>query len=152
MTKRPYPDGGDCVWLARDKAGHVAAFVTGGAGPVPAAVLDSGECDIEEIEGRIRQLPQFSGARLLVQLKRPDDFIAIAQRGIFAYDWSDVHRTEHNEISAYELIAAPVDPIKIFQLPLEVASLAMNIKIESVIFETTKVLDVRETLNCVEGA
>jgi hypothetical protein len=33
-----YPDGWDVTWLAADVEGRVGAFVTGGEGPIPAAL------------------------------------------------------------------------------------------------------------------
>ena len=78
------PDGGDCgnhsdrrrvkptddhvsewnrfIWLALDRDGHVAAFATGGAGPIPSSVLDDGKIP-EDLELRIRALPRTSAAR-----------------------------------------------------------------------------------------
>lgn len=113
MTTK-YPDGIDCVWIATDRAGHLAAFATGGAGPIPQAVLE------------------------------------IAERGIFAYDWSDVHRTRRDEIGAYELIAAPANPIDISRLPQEFADLVASNKLGSIVFDSEKRLDVRKELSCIE--
>lgn len=151
MTARSYPDDIDCIWLAVDRGGHVAAFATGGSGPIPVGVLEGGECAIEDIEVKIAELPRIGDAQLLVSLKRPDDFIAIAERGIFTYDWSDVHRMQRDEIGAYELIAVPTSPIKFSQLPHELVRLVAHSKLEDVTFETEKKLDIRKLLSCVDA-
>ena len=150
MTAKAYPAGTDCVWLALDQDNHVAAFTTGGSGPIPLKVLEFGEGPADEIEVRIKELPLASAARLLVSLKRPDDFVDFAERGIFAYDWSDVHRMERDEICAYELVAAPSSPINVGQLPSKIAAFAERNKIEGVVFATTQRIDVRKSLNCIE--
>lgn len=150
MTAQSYPDGIDCVWLAADSDGHVAAFATAGSGPIPVGVLESAECAIEDIEGKIVEMPRTGSAQLLVSLKRPDDFIDIAERGIFAYDWSDVHRTQRDRTGAYEPIAVPTSPIKCSQLPPELARLVARSKLEGVTFATEKKLDVRKLISCVD--
>lgn len=113
MSSREYPHGVDCVWLALDGAGHVGAFVTGGIGPVPLLALNDEFLPVEEIEEAIFSLPKVSDVRLLVSMKRPDDFVAMAERGLFVYDWRDVHRIAKACTDCYELIAAPHNPIKV---------------------------------------
>lgn len=130
----------------------MAAFATGGSGPIPVGVLESAECAIEDVEETVAELPRTGVAQLLVSLKRPDDFIAIAERGIFAYDWSDVHRMQRDETRVYELIAVPTSPIKLSQLPDELARLAARSKLEDVTFETERKLDIRKLLSCVDAA
>jgi hypothetical protein len=152
MTEASYPQGMDCIWLALDQNDCIAAFVTGGSGPIPIKFLEAEHNGIEEMEERIGELPRTSTARLLISLKRPDDFIGIAERGIFAYDWSDAHRTRRDEIGAYELIAAPTNPIKARHLPRDVAAVAGSTRLDHATFQTAKTLDVRKSLNCVEGS
>jgi hypothetical protein len=146
---KSYPDGTDCLWLALDRDGHVGAFTTGGSGPIPLGLLQGGQCPLDGLEARIVELPHTSTARLLVSMPRPDDFVDLAERGIFAYDWTDVHRTARDEIGAYELIAVPSDPIKVGQLPQGIALLAASSKLQDVTFETATSLDVRRSLRCV---
>jgi hypothetical protein len=94
MTTQPYPGQIDCVWIASDRDGHVGAFVTAGVGPIPELALNSAEpLLVEDIEEAILKLPKVSDCRLLVSIPRPDSFIDMAERGLFVYDWSDVHRT-----------------------------------------------------------
>ena len=81
MTRQHYPVQVDCISVASDRDGHVAAFVTAGIGPIPAVVLNNTESllvnDIEEAKLR---LPKVSACRLIASVPRPDSFIAMAER------------------------------------------------------------------------
>ena len=101
MTKQVYPTGLNSVWIAKDRNGHLGAFVTGGIGPIPDRALNRDFLAVEDIEEAVCKLPLVSDSRLLVTMKRPDAFVAIAKRGFFVYDWRDVHRTERE---SYEKI------------------------------------------------
>ena len=50
---------------------------------------------------------------MLVDLPRPDDFIDLAKRGFYVYDWSDIHKVQRSETNCYELIAVPTIPINL---------------------------------------
>lgn len=147
---RPYPDGIDCVWLAVDRDGHLGAFVTGGEGPIPLQALNSAHSPVEEIEERIYDLPRVSDARLLVEMKRPDDFVAIAERGFFVYDWTDVQRTMRESVHAYELVAVPVNPITIDAVPDEIVGLVAGLGLDNATFVNGGRLDVCAYLSCRE--
>lgn len=96
-----YPEGIDCIWIAMDQNGALAAFVTAGVAPIPTIVLNSSLLELENIEQiLIEQFPVIGEANLKVGLPRPDDFIAISKRGLFVYDWDD------NE-QQYVLISIP---------------------------------------------
>lgn len=69
---KPYPEGIDCVWNASDAQGSLAAFITAGMCPIPVAVLDSTIITLENIEGRLCELPAVSHAQLLITGDRPD--------------------------------------------------------------------------------
>ena len=96
-------------------------------------------------------MPNVSGARLLVSVKRPDDFVDLAERGIFVNDWTDIHRTAREAVGAYEQVAAPVKPIKMDALPADLAAVAKALKFVDVAFADEKRLDVRTYMNCCEG-
>lgn len=148
MTTREYPDGLDCVWLAADKNGHLGVFVTGGVGPIPMSALTTSSFPIEDVEAAVCELPQVSEARLLVQMKRPDDFIEMAQRGFFVYDWRDVHRTAHEATHAYESIAVPLSPIAIDALPDPLKRLVMDAILSDSAFVEEQTLNVTAALEC----
>lgn len=147
MTEISYPDGVDCVWVACDRDGFLGAFVTGGSGPIPLHVLASDALAVEEIETRLGLLPPVSAARLLVQLKRPDDFVGMAERGLFVYDWTDVQRTRSESIHAYELVAVPHQPIKLDMIPEHVVPRCVYATL-NVAFSDCVRLEVGKYLNC----
>jgi hypothetical protein len=148
---RSYPEETDCVWLASDRDGHVGTFVTAGSGPIPVDVLDAAAFAIEDIEGRVCSLPRTSEVQLLCSVKRPDDFIAMAERGFYVYDWTDVYRAAREEIGGYELVAVPLRPILARELAPEIAEVAAVANLSGVSFATERVLDVRKYLRCREA-
>lgn len=151
MIDRTYPHGIDYLWLACDKDHHVGAFITGGAGPVPTAVLQSGHAVAEAVEPDLSTLPRTSAARLLASIPRPDDFIALAERGFFVYDWCDVHRTAGESTHVYECVAAPIVPTSVDVLPDAVAQLSAVVTLNSVSFANAMAIDVRALTVCSEA-
>jgi hypothetical protein len=152
MVNHAYPEGVDCVWIASDFNGHVGAFVTGGIGPIPVEALNSEFVPIEDIEERICQLPKISEVRLLVSMKRPDDFIDMAESGLFVYDWRDVERTLKESTHLYEPIAVPITPISIDELPGLLRGIAANISFSKVVFVDGHPLDICLHVECYEPA
>lgn len=151
MSDRPYPDGIDCVWLASDRDGHLAAFVTAGVGPIPIQILSDEGPAIEDIEEHICDMPSVSAVHLLGSIKRPDSFIKLAERGVFVYDWSDIHRIIHESIHAYEPVAVPVSPITIDMLPDDLSNIAKAVKFVDLAFADGQLLDVYVHMNYHEG-
>ena len=147
MEERDYPEGLDCVWIGSDREGRVGAFVTGGEGPIPARALLSHRLSVEDIEGRLSELPSVTFATLLVPLSRPDDFVELARRGFFAYDWTDVHRTSSEALHAYEQIAVPGTPISARELPADIAALLEGMVL-NVSFAQDAKIDVTKYLDC----
>lgn len=141
-----YPHGRDYAWLAIDAVGHVAVFTNAGEGPIPVSVLvDRDQAD--QAEKWIGELPEPGGCRLLVTLPRPDDFIAFAWRGLFAYDWRDALRTEEPTFR-YELLALPESPIVVHELEPRVASLARKVQFASLRFADERRVAVGELVEC----
>lgn len=150
MSLKPYPAGVDCVWLASDKEGHLGAFITAGTAPIPVSVLGPGYMPVDDVEGRLCQLPPVSEARLLVLVKRPDDFIDLAQRGLFVYDWTDINRTAREALGVYEPVAVPSKPITVNFLPGDLAASARAIRLSAIAFACGDAVDIRAHLKCVE--
>jgi hypothetical protein len=149
MDERPYPDGLDCCWLASDRIGQLGVFVTGGSGPIPAqALLPS--YPLDEIEEAILALPKASDIDLRVRAPRPDRFVALAERGFFVYDWSDVHRTEQY-IDEYELMALPYRPLTLDLLPESLSDAARLVRFSAVSFASAWRVDVRPQMACREA-
>jgi hypothetical protein len=151
VNAKPYPEQIDCTWLASDRDGHLGAFMTAGEGPIPAAALDCAGVSIEAVEQRLCQLPLVSQAWLLVPVPRPDDFVDLARRGLFVYDWTDSHRTTRKSLHVYERVAAPSTPLTVTALPFDLAALAGAIRFADAAFATDHALDVRQHLICIES-
>jgi hypothetical protein len=146
-----YPEGIDIVWLAADGSGNVGTFVTGGSGPIPSDVLNSKNGPLEDVEELLCDVPRISEAHLLVNVKRPDDFVAMAERGFYVYDWSDVHRTAREAIGGYELVAEPLSPLSTQHIDSKIAAALRGIKLKDASFPEMRVLDVRKHLACREA-
>jgi hypothetical protein len=99
----------DCAWLACDTFGRLAVLITAGCGPVPAAVFEA-PVDIVDVERRLHDLPSSGTARLTASYGDMSSFSALAERGLFAFDWSDIHKVGADETKAYELVAMPSAP------------------------------------------
>ncbi len=113
-------NGIDATWLAIDLAGNVAVFTTAGAGPVPASAI----VNVADSDSAIELLEEASDFTLLEKYARPDDFINYAKRGLFAYDWSDVHKPLAQSTGCYRLVAKPTRPVSLTRLPLSFQALA----------------------------
>ena len=141
------PSSYDLVWLAVDAANQVAAFVTAGPGPIPLNILDPDLLD--DVEERILDLPVVSRVRIP---SGSDDglgsFVALAQRGIFVYDWTDVHGTRVEDLHAYELVAAPTDPITVANLPHALTRIAAANQLSGERFAAANTLDVCRFVRC----
>src|SRR5262245_34687608 len=103
----------DLSWVAVDSAGRLAVFTTAGEGPVPASALQASAA----AQAAVAELPVVGGNKLLVDYPRPDDFVAFAERGLYAYDWCDAHRTAAASSGCYELVAVPLRPVLVAELP-----------------------------------
>jgi hypothetical protein len=141
-----YPYGWDYAWLAVDADGHVAVFTSAGQGPIPAAVLADRE-RADQAEDLVFDLPERGDYELLVSLPRPDDFIAFARRGLFAYDWWDVHRIKGHTFR-YELLARPKVPVSVERMEGAVAALARRVRFEAVRFAESPSIAVSDHVEC----
>ena len=150
MDERPYPEGLDCCWLASDRIGQLALFLTGGSGPIPVqAPIPSHPLD--SLEKMILELPKASDIERRARTPRLGNFAALAERGFFVYDWSDVHRTEQY-IEEYELIALPYRPVTIDLLPSTLADMARDVRLGAISFASAWRLDIRAHRACREAA
>jgi hypothetical protein len=151
MSEQPYPKGVDAVWLASDRVGNIAAFISAGVGPIPIAALSLRSLAVVEIEQHICEMPALSATRLIVHVKRPDSFLELASRGIFVYDWSDVSRVTKDKKNLYELVASPSEPITTKELPSILSLLVDEIRFLSFEFSTLNEIDVHAYFECRES-
>ncbi len=139
---------GDGTWLAIDALGHVAVLTTAGVAPIPTVVLDNYQDDSPE--DAVNEMPVVGGYDLHVRYPRPDDFIAFAARGFFAYDWRDAHRVSDFSTS-YELIASPNAPILATHLQPELLRLARLVTLVTVTFDQNFILPIERLFPCEAG-
>ena len=151
MSTQPYPEHLDCLWLASDSEGYLGAFITAGAGPIPMEALNFIGLPVVDTGDRLCQLPAVSKAQSIVSFSLPDDVIDLAERGIFVYDWSDVHRTKLQEVKEYELYAVPTKPITVASLPSDLESLARAVKLANIKFTDGNNVDIRAQMICCES-
>jgi hypothetical protein len=143
-----YPAGLDVEWIAVDRNGHVGVFTTGGIGPIPNVYL-TGSGWWDQIWDAIGSLPEVSEHDLLVTLPRPDDFIAFARRGLFAFDWADVHRTIGGATNRYELQARPRTPLAVESITWPEALLGSVERITNFALDfDDAMIDVMAALDC----
>lgn len=145
-----YPDGIDLTWLAIDGQGFVAAFTTGGCGPIPTSVVCQGDLAYDAFYQAFEYLPKVGDAQILVDSNGWRDTMW-AEKGVYAYDWTDVHRVAAADIHAYELLVAPTHPIKAAQLPVGLTEILKDVHFPAVMFYESKRLRVGRHLPCTEG-
>lgn len=149
MTMLNYPAGVDCVWIASDTAGNLGAFVTAGMGPIPILALNNRWIPIADIEEAICRLPEISTGQILVSMKRPDDFIMMAERGFFVYDWQDIHRKDVERSGKYEKVAEPATPLSRDFLPSSLLEIASSIVFQKLTFSGNGLIDLAQDIDCV---
>lgn len=84
---------------------------------------------------------------MLVSLPRPDDYVAFARRGLFAYDWQDIHRTIGRTFR-YELLARPDTPALVEELESAAAGLARKVQFQSLQFADSASIVVADHVDC----
>lgn len=115
----------DCAWLVSDIASCLAVVVTAGAGPLPESVF-GGPVDLFDLEYRLLQLPVVGEANALIEEGDVTSFLDLARRGLFVFDWTDVHLTGRAKIDAYQLVAVPEFAIRTSDLPADLGAVALR--------------------------
>lgn len=136
-----YPTGIDCVWIAEDARNMLAAFITAGLGPIPKTVIEDGDDLIQEIEGALMQLPVISGACMHIDVPRPDDFISLAERGVYVYDWREMPCNLSGNKSSYVRVASPKKSALNVGIYLDLTRSLRFVQMKNVIFENSECLD-----------
>lgn len=120
----------DVGWIATDAIGQIALFITAGRGPIPGSALPS----VESSEELVLSLPERSDVDLVTSMPSANAFVAFAKRGLFAYDWSDLHRTARQALNGYELQCRPLNPLTLFDLPASLRVLAEGTRLSGITF------------------
>jgi hypothetical protein len=104
-------------WFARDEAGQLAVFTSAGSGFIPARVFSS---TVAPYNGVIAALAGRHTAPVIKVFTGDGsfaDWCDLAARGLFAYDFQDLHRVRAAERHGYDLIARPSVPATTLDLP-----------------------------------
>ena len=113
----------DGAWLASDARGCLAAMVTAGPGPIAACTLGDGYDDFD-IEERLLALPINGQAQSVSAALDYPSFFALAERGLYVYDWQDAHRIRVEYRNVYEAVAIPSVPRTLKDLPDDLQRIA----------------------------
>jgi hypothetical protein len=96
-------------WLGVDQVGQLAIFSSVGKAFIPSKVVSSCE-KYQHLARVINSLPAISKAILCTKEKGVfDDWKMCSQKGLFAFDYQDIHRT--NKLNQYDLICKPESPL-----------------------------------------
>jgi hypothetical protein len=76
------------------------------------------------IEETLLALPVIGIAKVHVEVPDAGGFAALSERGLFVYDWSDLHRPAAAALNAYELVASPSAILRVDALPQALRGLA----------------------------
>ena len=136
-----YPEGMDFVWLAGDSAGHVGAFVTAGCGPVPVEALRTQS--LENVEEIVRTLSERGDARVVGAKGDLSSFAEMARRGVYVFDWTDVHKAQSRETGFYERTAEPTSPRSASDFAVPLFTFA------DIDFALSQQIDVRSRSSCL---
>jgi hypothetical protein len=139
-----FPEGIDCAWIASDRDGYVGAFITGGAGAIPSAALNSGHVSLSDIEIEMNRLPVVGVARMLVTVPRPDDFISLAKRGFYVFDWQADYTAGDQKAGFYSAVALPDNPIRTEDLGAALEGVAREVSLRDFVFADDRIVAVRD--------
>lgn len=142
MSNIIFDDGFDCMWIASDKDGYVAAFFTAGQGPIPGLAVKNKKLALDDIEDEVYKLLMISDVDLHIVVKRPDDFIEMSKRGFFVYDWRDIARTSNQASNQYELVSSPKEPILVNELADPILSMTTSIVFSQISFKESLGIDI----------
>jgi hypothetical protein len=142
------PIGLDYAWLACDTEGRVARFTNAGEGPIPIVVIANREL-ADEAEVLTRNLPFITDQEMRVNLPDPTDFIEIARRGLFGFDWRDATRVPACRLGCYEIVSRPLRPVQVEDLPQELRWLAELVRLPGIRFADSEAINVDRLVECV---
>jgi hypothetical protein len=115
-------------WLASDAEGHVALFSTAGTGYVPGKFLQDTAAHDAAINA-ILQMPAITQASFAPEIPPPlnNTWKQVAERGLYAFDCDPGG-------GPYRLVAAPVVPRRVEELPARAGDTAAHIAFRALRF------------------
>lgn len=106
--------GEEFDWFAVDLSGFLAVFSNAGRGPVPASVWANRVPYNALVEACAKLPTAFAIEKVFEGSGTYSDWWNYAARGLYAFDFQDVHRTK--PLRAYDLMARPQLPIRANEL------------------------------------
>jgi hypothetical protein len=130
-------EGFEFDWFAVDAAGHVGHFSTAGSGPVPLSVLDRLDVaktdELWSLGRRLLDLPMIGAATGHLP-GLIDDWLELARRGLFSFDWPFPSLRSRNIEQSYCRAATPSAPVEIVALCPELQRLIRLVEFPGVRF------------------
>ncbi len=143
--------GVDVGWLSRDKDGFLALFITAGEGPIPLSIVQCTSMPVIQSEELLLEEASHCSFELFSNAPDPTSFSEIAKRGVFVFDWDDVHRSNKNKLGKYVLVASPVKPKPVVDFPKIISEIAELSPLEDEIFKSSNGIDPRIYYPCMGG-
>ena len=144
----------DMMWIMSDASRQVAAFFTGGPGPVPHNAIGP---DLRVVDVKynsaidaVFELPFISGALLADPSQTLDDCVELAERGLYVYFWEDAVRVMAAYSYVYERFAIPTNPVTVDQLSECIADWLVERQLEGVTFANQPTLDIPSYIRCLD--
>lgn len=83
-----------------------------------------------------------------VNLPDPTDFILIARRGLYGFDWQDATRTAGHS-HGYEIVSVPTRALRVDELPSNLRRLAELVRFRGLQFAGSGSIRIGQLLECV---
>lgn len=143
MSRKAF-EGGEFDWFAVDAAGWIGHFSTAGFGPVPIPVLEQLDVDHQNsvwtLDERILELP-ITGTANGHLSGRIDDWLEMARRGLFSFDWK-------HWSGPYLKAATPAVPITIDAVPTDLRQMLWIVRFPAIRFADVESLRPEEHCDC----
>ena len=123
----------DFEWFAVDRVGHLAFLTSAGFGPVPKVVFKS-KPEYFMVREMLLALPfrgDFELRELGPQKRIAKDWIEMARRGLFGYDWNPTRTDFALDCHPYEIVAAPKKPLLVSELPSPIKECLVAVRFSS---------------------
>jgi len=126
-------------WMGVDDLGRLGYFSTAGRGPIPKPVSTE-SAYWESIFEKVMKLKEVSNHELLHTWDGDiGDWVKIAKRGIFAFDWNF-------EKDIYELVAHPSHPTNIETIDFDSKDKIMDVRLKTCFSSSTPFISLQVSL------
>ncbi|NGN40145.1 hypothetical protein G6N74_03630 [Mesorhizobium sp. CGMCC 1.15528] len=129
--------------------GCIAVFITAGEGPIPVELLKPGILDFigDDVDTNLKSNSEY---QVVISQPKPDSFTTLAEKGLFVYDWQDIHRKSSESIHAYDLVVRPTTPVRSDGISDKLAKLAQMICFHDIKFANSISLSPYSYFACMQ--